>query len=74
MKKLIANDTEEPSSRVYRLTIVDMASGNKEVKTVSASNPDDAIGRVIDMLSGGLFEPDEFWDKYKIMSIIEELK
>ncbi len=71
---MTANATEEPTSSIYRINIIDIASGDKDCKTISASNPDDAIGRVMDMLSGGLFEPEEFWDKYKILSIIEELR
>lgn len=74
MKKMTANDTEDPISPVYRITIINRSNNDKDVRTITADNPDDAIFRVMDMISGGLFEPDEFWDKYKILSVVEELK
>lgn len=63
---------EEPVSNVYRVTIVHQWNNDKEVRTVNADNPDGAVARIIDMLTGGLMEPDEFWDKWRIESIIKE--
>jgi hypothetical protein len=73
--KLIADDTpaDVPAGKaVYRATIVEVATGDQQVKTVTASNPDDAVGRVMDQVGQGLLDPEQFWETYKIPHLVVE--
>jgi hypothetical protein len=67
-----AEQSPPPGRRPYRVNLVEKASGEKFVKQVTASDPDDAIGRVMDQVTQGLMEPEEFWDAYGIQHVIAE--
>ena len=73
---LVANaqDDETPIGKIYRVNVKELSSGEMIVKTVTASDPDAALDRIMDMLTQGYLSPEEFWDRYKVTAIAEELK
>jgi hypothetical protein len=71
---LVADDTPSlPAGlNAYRLNVTDLKTGEVLVRQVTAKDPDDAVGRTIDMVGHGLLEGEAFWDSYKITAIVQE--
>lgn len=70
---LIASGTEEPTSSVYVVSYEELSSSIQGTRTISADSPDSALDRLVDMVGGGVLSPEEFFDRFKIKSIIKEL-
>jgi len=73
MLKTASGIEDDPITSVYRVVVEEKATEVKEIRTIVAANPDAALDRIMDMLTGGLLTPDEFWDKYKVINIHKEL-